>query len=559
MIAIQIIDIDEYTFGVKFKKYYKPFIDLIKTVPSAQYDRDNNLWTVLKLYEDEFYKVFKDYVIPKDFVLVKPPLRPINKQVIEHIPLKDFQWDGVTFCVNRLEDKGFALICDTMGLGKTIQSIATAEYMMKVYGIDRVFVVTLNSVKHQFAQEVMRFTRIPVVIIDGTAQKRKRLYMDLYDFTGFIVLNYDLTITDTDELQKLVTPTSMVIYDEIHKLKNRQTKKFKACKKIFKKTVYRIGLTGTPIMNHVEDLYSIFDVLSDGYFGKYTEFKSNYLITEFNGRYEEIIGYKNLTELKQKIHDCIIRRTDKDIDLGLPELNIQNIEVEPADEIIEIHSKLEDRMYELIQKQMTASPKQKALIDNQILSLLSVMILVTDTPEALLYSSSKTLTSLIKDYTPRISPKLSTVIELIENIVENDEKVVVFSSFYTPLKVLSKYLKNIPHLIYHGQLNAQQRDEMVKRFRTSEYNVLLSTDAGSTGLNLQVARTLINLDLPWNPAVLDQRIGRVRRIGTKYQRVNIYNVICKNTIDEKLLQTIDKKREIFDLFIENRQTSAEVG
>jgi superfamily II DNA or RNA helicase len=434
--------------------------------------------------------------------------------------LYPYQEEGVRFAVYRK----CALIGDEMGLGKTFQAIAAALLKKEVFGFDKVLVVTLASLKEQWRREVERFTSEKAVIVAGSASQRKRLYET--DGSLFKITNYEAVLRDYTIVSRF--KPDVVILDEAQRIKNFTTKTAEAVKRIPRR--HALVLTGTPLENKLEDVYSIVQFLDPHLLSPLWQFAADHFMLSRDKK-GKILGYRNLDALHEKLKPIVIRRKKEEVLSELPEEVVNNYYLDLSDTQRKIHAGYLQSLLPLLNKKYLTPMDIKRMQE-----LLTKMRMVCNS------------TYLI-DRRTNISPKLAELEGILDELVlQNGRKLVVFSEWTTMNFLIAKHLSDagIGFVELSGKVPVNKRHLLIDEFtRNPECKVFLSTDAGGTGLNLQAADCVINFELPWNPARMRQRIGRVNRIGQKSRSVNVVNLIMKNSIEEKILAGIQLKTDLF--------------
>ena len=311
-----------------------------------------------------------------------------------------------------------------------------------------------------------------------------------------------------------------IISDESTRISNPSAKTTKFLKQL--QTKKKIALTGTPISNSPNDLYSIIDWLSPRFLGTYYQFVSRYCITD--ARYPSmILGYQNLSELKWRVSRFILRRSKEEVFTDFPSKTISNIVFDLSEEERELYDNIRNLIWEELEA-LTITKQSLATIPVKMLRLKQA----TDHP------------ALISDL--KKSSKMETLQELLKGIVESGEKVIIFSQF---AEMATKILdETSASLIIHGEVPSEKRQQIVNLFNTEPfYRVLIMTEAGAYGLNLQAASYVIHYDSPWSVAKLMQREDRAHRIG-QTKSVTVYNLIARKTIDEYVLKKLHKKQKL---------------
>ena len=420
---------------------------------------------------------------------------------------------------------GKSLIADEMGLGKTLQAIATAELYKKELGITRVLVVCPTSLKYQWKAEIEKFTDSSVYVVESSLQKRKDRYWRSTD-AFYVVVSYHTMTHDLDWLNRM--EPDLVILDEAQRIKNWKTKVSQQIKKIA--TPYAIVLTGTPIENKLEELYSIMQFIDVYRLGPMHHFLNEHQITNDSG---QIIGYKNLNRIAENLNDVLIRRTKKEVLSELPKRMDKNLLVPMTPQQTKIHNDLGDNVAKLVTRWRKAGFLNETDRKRLILSL-NQMRMVCDS-------------TFILDQKTRHDTKIDEVMNILDEVLQHsEEKVVVFSQWERMTRLVADELekRQVQFEQLHGGIESLKRKELLENFQNNPASrVFLSTDAGGVGLNLQNASLLINLDIPWNPAVLEQRIGRIYRLGQE-KNVSIINLISIGTIEQRMLDVLQFKGEM---------------
>ena len=417
------------------------------------------------------------------------------------------------------------LIGDEMGLGKTLQAISLGLLKKELFGFSKVLVITLASLKDQWKREIEKFSHENAQVIAGTQPQRKAQYFT--EDSLFKITNYEAVLRDVLMLTRF--KPDLIILDEAQRIKNFSTKTADAVKRIPKK--HAIVLTGTPLENKLEDVYSIVQFLDPYKLTPLWKFASDHFLIPKKKK-ASVAGYQNLSLLKTKLQDIVIRRTKEEVLKDLPDEVVNNYYIDLSDEQYEMHQGFLSALLPLLNK------KYLTPVDMQRIQML------------LLKMRQTCDSTFLVDRQTQISPKLKELEGIIDEIVvQNKRKMVIFSEWTTMTFLIAKLLSesNIQFIELSGKVPVKKRQALIDEFTTNpECRVFLSTDAGGTGLNLQAADCVVNFELPWNPAKLNQRIGRVSRIGQKSKCINVINLIAKNSIEEKIFAGIQLKTELFD-------------
>lgn len=457
------------------------------------------------------------------------------------VRLYPYQKEGIRFAVKA----GKAIIADEMGLGKTIQAIASAEIYLREGMADSVLVVCPTSLKYQWKKEIEKFTggdmaevvdvrsgetvQVPkVIVVEGNPFKRKRLYTSSAPYK---IVSYNTACNDIREMGRL--SAGVLVMDEIQRLKNWNTQISRAARKI--DSSYAVLLSGTPLENKLEELYANMELVDQFCLGPYYKFKEEHILLD--PEKGNVVGYKNLNVIGEQIREKLIRRTKKGVHLQLPKRSDQYILVPMTGAQTDYHTEFKWELTKILNKYkkfhyMTEQDRRRLML------LLSQMRMVADST-FILEQNLKT----------RHDIKIAEVMNLLDNVfASGNEKVVIFSEWERMTRLVAMELekRGIRYEYLNGKISAKQRGQLVEYFTTlPESRVFISTDAGSTGLNLQVASILINLDLPWNPAVLEQRIARIYRLGQD-RPVQILNLVSKNSIEEGMIAKLRFKSSMFE-------------
>jgi len=447
---------------------------------------------------------------PKLLALLKAPLYP-------------YQAEGALFAVRG----GRVLIGDDMGLGKTIQAIAATEILARHFGVSKVLVVCPTSLKYQWQSEIARFSGrqgedAVRVINGGRAQRQKDYARD--DFCK--ITNYEKLWPDLDLIAAWAP--ELVIVDEAQRVKNWNTIAARALKRV--DSPYAIVLTGTPLENKLEELISIVQFVDQHRLGPTWKLLHEHQVKDEAGR---VTGYTRLEKIGQTLAPVMIRRRKSEVLRQLPSRTDQNLLVPMTEMQMLYHQENADVVARIVQrwrKTRFLSDKDQRLLtcalQNMRMSCNSTYLLDQETDHGV---KADELAALFEDL-----------------FAEPEAKAVVFSQWTRTHEIIIRRLemRGLGYVSFHGGVPSDKRPALVERFRDDPTcRVFLSTDAGSTGLNLQHASTLVNMDLPWNPAILEQRIGRIHRMG-QIRPVRVINFVAKGTIEEGMLSVLAFKRSL---------------
>ncbi|MFA7236537.1 MAG: DEAD/DEAH box helicase [Phycisphaeraceae bacterium] len=439
------------------------------------------------------------------------------------VKLYPYQKQGALFAARA----GRALIADEMGLGKTIQAIAAAELLGQYGGVQRVLIICPTSLKHQWAHEIGKFTSRAdgdVRVIEGPLHVRKQAFAD----DGFYkIVNYDVIHRDLEAIAQW--SPDLVILDEAQRIKNWKTRAAMTVKQI--DSPHAIVLTGTPLENRLEELYSIVEFVDRHRLGSMFGFLAEHQQVDEAGR---VIGYKHLDRIGKTLEPILIRRTKKQVLSELPQRLDKQLFVPMTPQQQAVH----DENREIVARLVAKWRRYHFLGDADQRRLMVALQYMR------MSCNSTYLCDHQSDHGAKIDEAEATLSDLLE---ERDAKIVVFSQWVGTHELLTRRCgrRNWGHVMFHGGVPGTKRKDLIQRFREDDdCRLFLSTDAGGVGLNLQHAGAVVIMDQPWNPAVLEQRIGRVHRLGQKMP-VRVVHLIARGTIEEGMLNIIGFKQSMF--------------
>ena len=449
------------------------------------------------------------------------------------VPLYPYQREGML----HLAFTGRALLADEMGLGKTIQAIAACALLHRLGQARRVLVITPASLKTEWEEQIARFTPLPHQIVYG--RKRDRLHA--YDHAPFFTLvNYEQMLADSLDVNARLRP-DIIVLDEAQRIKNWSSKTAQAIKRLH--SPFAFVLTGTPLENRLDELYSLVSFLNPHVFGPLFRFNREFYRLDDRGRPE---AYLQLAEVNRRIRPYLLRRRKSDVETELPSRTDRNLYVTLGDAQRADYAAHEQQVSKLVHiaKRRPLSPKEQQIL----LRELAIIRMLCDTP-------------YILDRKDRTCPKLDELERIFDELfADPDVKVIVFSEWQGMLELVRDLCRRfgVGHAWHTGSVPQQKRRAEIRLFKDDPAcRVFISTDSGGVGLNLQNASVVINCDLPWNPAKLEQRIARAWR---KHQKkpVTVLNLIASDTIEHRMLGVLDAKRTLADGVLDLRGNLDEV-
>ncbi len=443
----------------------------------------------------------------------------------EHVtlsPLFPYQREGML----HLAFGERALLADEMGLGKTIQAIAACALLHHLGKARRVLVVTPASLKTEWEEQIRRFTTLPLRLVYGGRTARAGLYSES-EPPFFTIANYEQVVPDSLDINERLRP-DIVVLDEAQRIKNWSTKTAQAIKRL--RSNYAFVLTGTPIENRIDELRSLVDFLDPALLGPLFRFNREFYTFDESGRPE---GYKNLNIFRDRVRPLILRRRKADVETELPDRTDRNLFVPLTPTMRDEYSGYEKQVGELVlkSKRRPLTPKEQDIL----MILLNMMRMVCDSP------------SIIKNNPCEDCPKLEELARVLEeSLSDPDVKIIIFSEWTGMLEKVRAWAENenVGFAWHTGSVPQKRRRAEILNFRNNpDCRLFLSTDSGGVGLNLQNASVVINCDLPWNPAKLEQRIARAWRKNQR-RAVTVINLIAENTIEQSMLGSLADKMDL---------------
>lgn len=531
----------DYSIFISFP-YDIDIINAIRELPTRYWINDTKEWEVpfkklediIKMFSDKYeIQIITDYAdcfaedeeidIPDGFEF---KTKPFNHQI-----------EGFKYGLNHSK----WLLSDEQGLGKTKQTIDIAIAEKELKGYKHCLIVCgVNGLKWNWKNEVEIHSNESAYILGQKISKSGKITIgsntdklndaerldEINDY--FIITNVE-TLRDERIADTLNGKFGIVAIDEVHKCKNAFSQQGKGILRI--DAPYKIALTGTPLMNHPMDLYIILKWLGYEKHSFYAFRNHHCVMGGFGGH--EIVGYKNLDELQEQLNDIMLRRLKKDV-LDLPEKLF-------VDEYVDMTPK-QTKIYREVTQEIKDNIDQISIAPNPLTELIRLR-------QATGYTGI--LSSTIKE-----SAKLDRMEEIIDDAVSNGQKVIVFSNWTQMTTAVCERLSDIKthnynYAVITGETKDEDRQQIVDKFQnTNDIDVIIGTiGAMGTGLTLSASNTVIFLDLPWNRALYDQAVDRAHRIGQQ-NNVTIYNIMCKNTIDERINEIVQKKGHMSDILID---------
>lgn len=439
------------------------------------------------------------------------------------------------------EMRGRAILADEVGLGKTIEAgLILKEYMIRGL-VKKVLILVPASLVLQWVRELNQKFGIPAV-----AQKKEYMWVQ----SDIVVASMDTAKRDPHRDIVLGLEYDMLIIDEAHKLKNKKTTNYKFVSDLRKK--YCLLLTATPVQNDLKELYNLITLLKPGQLGAQGSFQANYVVGKRIPKNEE--------QLQQELSKVMIRNRRSDGGVSFTKRIVRNIPLTLSPE--------EQALYDGVTQFVKGRYEESGGDISSVLSMVTLQREVCSSRDAVFITLVNLFKKTAEDSPLR--PKIWELVELIRGIKANTkaekviellqeigDKTIIFTEYRASQEYLLQYLKEhgISAVPYRGGMNRGKKDWMMDLFR-NRAQVLVATEAGGEGINLQFCHHMINFDLPWNPMRVEQRIGRVHRLGQQ-QDVKIYNLSTLGTIEEHIVSLLHEKINMFEMVIGELDTILE--
>jgi hypothetical protein len=478
-------------------------------------------------------------------VSTQPAIGPAMKSLSSlSRKLYPYQREGV----KRFFEVGRLLLADDMGLGKTTQAIASCHGLFETKRIRRGLLIVPAALKPQWKREWDSTTRVPLSLVEGSPSERARMYASTKQ--GFLIIGYEQLLRDLAQVQRFAP--EMVVLDEAQRIKNWATKSAGYVKSL--SPAYRLVLTGTPMENRFDELASIMDFVDDlSLEPKWRLVPFHALQTGDGGK--GVGGARNLDVLRSRLSDSMLRRVRRDVLTQLPARTDTRVPVEMTAAQRDRHDELRQPIAELAYKSARRPLTQAEFL--QLMQLLTQQRMICN-GLAQVYFKAEWPRYRASEPTPEnlegmFAPKLAALRGLIEQVVIGQQrKAVIFSQWRSMLRLSEWAVRDLlaaagmRAVFFTGAESPKLREQAVVELHDDpKVTVMFLSDAGGVGLNLQrAASCCINLELPWNPAVLEQRIGRIYRLGQTLP-IDVYNLVTEEGIEARIASLLDQKKAVF--------------
>lgn len=469
-------------------------------------------------------------------------------------------------------DRQHMLLAHDMGLGKTVSSIAACETLIDTGEAESILVITPASVKWQWFHEIEKFSDGALTkVIEGNKNERTAQYRAVKrGETEYVIMNYEQVVADWDIVRHLAF--DVVVCDEVVAIKNPGAKRSRHIKRL--QTPYRFGLSGQPIENKPEELFSIMQWVDKDVLGAPNIFEQLFIVRNSWG---SVKHYRNLNMLREKMGGAMHRKTRHEVADQMPDVVEQSYIIDFDVAGAKVYRRIASELIDLIHTAQRYgnfnvfdhySGVDDGGIQAEIMPRLMALRMLCDHPALLDYSAdafedpdTRAGSVYIADLRKaglftglKAAPKFDVTLDLIREIMDADpaNKIVLFSFFKPMLALIASKLK-VGYEVFTGDLTPRERDEAKIRFSTRKgCRVLLSSDAGGIGVDLPAANYLISYDLPWSAGKYKQRNGRIVRISSAWPEVTLLSTEMRNSIDERMHEILTQKDKTASAWIDGK-------
>lgn len=471
-------------------------------------------------------------------------------------------------------DRGQMLLALVMGAGKTVTTIAAIERLIESNEVSKTLVVVPSALKFQWAREIAKFTTSSAIVIDGAAAARKKQWRTAIS-AQYVIVNPESLSNDLVMFEK--HKFDAIVVDEATMIKSPRAKRSRLIKRIGKRYHYRFALTGQPIENRPEELFSIMEFVDPSVLGKFEVFDRTFIVRNHFGKPTR---YRNLKTLHESMQGVMVRKTREDIADQLPQVIYHFVPVPfdsaGASSYRVIANDLLDSISKAISQQGRSfdlwahyyGNKTAMEAQGEVMSKLTTLRMFCDNPRLVHISAQMFLNDSNQQGSKHAAemvakgvvsdkyntPKLDAVLQYIEDVLSEDpkNKVVLFSFFKNNLRLIQEATKHLTNsVLFMGGMSTEERDVSKQKFATDpNTRLFLSSDAGGYGVDLPIANYLISYDLPWSAGKLDQREARIIRLSSEFPHVNIVSFVMKGSIEERQYEMLQEKRNINKAFVD---------
>jgi SNF2 family DNA or RNA helicase len=426
--------------------------------------------------------------------------------------------------------RGRAILADEVGLGKTIEAgLVLSELRSRGLG-DRALVICPTGLVEQWQEELERKFGLPTAIARGGAGA------EIADGAQSPVVLASLAAARRDPLLSALTgqPWDVVVADEAHRLRSSTTASGKLARAL--RSRYLLLLTATPVENKLTDLYELVSLVAPGLLGTRAQFRRSHATGDTG-----VTQARNVAELRERTGQVMVRHRRSEVAVRLPHRLAETVPLPP--------SAPEARFYAELSRRIRSDGRDGTAVRR--LTLRGLLRLAGSTPAATVATLRKLGWDDLADAAASIeeSSKVDALLERLRAHVAAGEKVLVFTGFRGTLQVLDDATRRagLRAIVYHGSLPRAEKEAAVAAFRESA-DILLSTESAGEGRNLQFCHVMVNVDLPWNPMQIEQRVGRLHRIGQQHD-VLLTNLVSMGTVEQQVMHVLESKISLFELVV----------
>lgn len=479
-----------------------------------------------------------------------------------------------TTCISVAATDQLYVIHDFIVTHNTVTTLAALDRLIEEGSVRRAVIVVPASLKYQWQREIKKFTDHTSLVIDGTPRQRELLYNVAHRFR-FMIINYEAIVNDWDRVRSM--QFDAIAIDEATTIKSFRAKRSKKLKQFGSKIPVRFALTGQPIENRPEDLFSIMQFVDSSVLGNFELFDRTFIVRDYFGRPQ---NYRNLPLLRQRMESCMVRKTREDIADQLPTVVPSVVPVVFSRAEAKLYNKIAGRLLlkldEATQQfgrefnlfaHYTGEGGAEMQMQGEVMSMLLALRLVCDDASLLVESAKEFeaegeggsqfaydlyVEGLLDNVPP--STKHAELVALVDELLADDPatKIVLFSTFKGVLHKIKAHYGDTA-VEYTGDMNAKQKDRAKQSFKTDpNVRLFLSSDAGGYGVDIPEANYLISFDLPWSTGKYEQREARIIRLSSEWEKVYIMSLLVEGSVEQRIYDVLQQKKGVADAFLDGR-------
>lgn len=438
----------------------------------------------------------------------------------------DYQLQTTQTVLRRM--RGRAILADEVGLGKTIEAGLVLSELRARGMAGRTLVLTPAGLVDQWREELERKFGLPTVIARGDA---------VLDDSAVVLASIATARREPTRARLVADPWDLIIVDEAHRLRNPRSASGRLARSLTSR--YLLLLTATPVENRLQDLYELVSLVAPGLLGTPAEFRRAHAEPRESSSTPALA--RNVEALRARTREVMVRHRRSEVALMLPQRLADTVLVTPNADEAQLYAQIVAR----VRTTAREAPQQRRL------ALRALTRLAGSSPAAVAPTLAKLGWHELSEQARAIrrSAKTDALLDRVRPFADAGEKVLVFTAFRATLDALAEAAgrAGIPAAVYHGSLSRQDKEKAVAAFR-DEVPVLLTTESAGEGRNLQFCHVMVNVDLPWNPMQIEQRLGRLHRIGQEHD-VLLTNLVARGTIEQRILRVLETKINLFELVV----------